>query len=130
MNVNASTVFLFEVAASLAISTLILLRLRHMLRNVGNEVCEQGGRATDFWVAYTELMMLVAPLALIAWFSKAGQYYGVAQLQHSFGVVLTGQFIGLALVGRAVWKSIVRPTPPAPAAPREPRPILANGSPA
>lgn len=127
---NATTIFLAEVAASLAISTVILVRLRHMLRGIGNEACEQGGRTTDFWVAYTELMMLVAPVLLIAWFSKAGQYYGVSQLQASFGVVLTGQFIGLALVGRAVWRSIVRPAAPEPAKAREPVSILANGSPA
>jgi hypothetical protein len=41
--------------------------------------------------------------------------------------VLTGQFIGLALVGRAVWRTLVRPTPPAA---REPISIVANGSPA
>jgi hypothetical protein len=126
--VNAVTVFLAEVAASLVISTVILVRLQHLLRGIGDAVCEQGGRATEFWVAYTQLMMLVAPVLLIAWFSQAGAYGTlVAQLKSSFGVVLTGQFIGLALVGRAVWKSIVRP---APAAPREPVPIVADGSPA
>ena len=123
---NGIPVFLAEVVASVAISALVLTRLQHLLRGLGNQVCEQGGGATEFWVAYTQIMMLVAPVLLIAYFSQAGGYgTTVQQLKASFGVVLTGQFIGLALVGRAVWKLIVRP---APQAPREPVPILANGS--
>ena len=124
---NAVTVFFAEVAASVVISSFILVRLQHLLRSIGNE-CEQGGGATEFWVASTHLMMLVAPVLLIAGFSQAGTYAApVAQLKSSFGVVLSGQFIGLALVGRAVWKTLV---PSKPAAPREPIAILPNGSPA
>jgi hypothetical protein len=125
--VNAETVFFAEVAASIVISTLILVRLQHLLRGIGDQ-CEQGGGATEFWVAYTQIMMVVAPVLLISWFSQAGAHHTpIAQLKSSFGVVLTGQFIGLALVGRAVWKTLVRPAPePA----REPQPILADGSPA
>ena len=124
---NPVTMFFAEVVASLVISSLILARLQHLLRSIGDE-CEQGGGATEFWVAYTQLMMLVAPVLLIAWFSQAGTYGTfVAQLKASFGVVLTGQFIGLALVGRAVWNTLVKPTPPAPRAPIS---ILPDGSPA
>ena len=124
---NAVTVFFAEVAASIVISSVILVRLQHLLRDIGSE-CEQGGGATEFWVAYTQIMMLVAPVLLISWFSQAGTYGTlVAQLKGSFGVVLSGQFIGLALVGRAVWKTLV---PSKPAAPREPVSILPNGSPA
>lgn len=109
---DAVTVFFSEVAASIVISAFILVRLQRLLRGIGTEVCEQGGGATEFWLAYTQLMMLVAPVLLISWFSHAGQHATlVAQLKSSFGVVLSGQFIGLALVGRAVWKSIV-PSPP------------------
>ena len=126
---NGIVVFLAEVAASVTISTFILLRLQHLLRRLGQEACAQGGGSTEFWVAYTQIMMLVAPVLLIAYFSQAGAYgsNSVGQMKASFGVVLTGQFIGLALVGRAVWKLIV---PAAFEAPREPVPILANGSPA
>lgn len=115
---DAVTVFFSEVAASVVISAFILVRLQRLLRGIGATVCEQGGGATEFWLAYTQLMMLVAPVLLISWFSHAGQHATlVAQLKSSFGVVLSGQFIGLALVGRAVWKSIVPSTPIAPKAP-------------
>ena len=120
------TVFFAEVGASVVISTLILVRLQRLLRDIGSE-CDQGGGATEFWVAYTQIMMLVAPVLLIAWFSQAGIYATpVAQLKSSLGVVLAGQFIGLALVGRAVWKTLVPSTP----TPRAPVSILPNGSPA
>jgi hypothetical protein len=124
---NGMNVFFAEVAASIVISLFILVRLQHLLRRIGDQ-CEQGGGSTEFWVAYTQIMMLVAPVLLIAYFSQAGAYgTSVAQIKASFGVVLTGQFIGLALVGRAVWKLIVRPTAEPP---RKPVPILADGSPA
>jgi hypothetical protein len=124
---NGMNVFFAEVAASILISLFILVRLQHLLRRIGDQ-CEQGGGSTEFWVAYTQIMMLVAPVLLIAYFSQAGSYgTSVAQIKASFGVVLTGQFIGLALVGRAVWKLIVRP---AAETPRAPVSILADGSPA
>jgi hypothetical protein len=86
-------------------------------------VCEQGGGSTEFWVAYTQLMMVIAPLLLVALFTHAGQTLTtVQQLKGSLAVVLSGQVLGLVLVGRAVWKSIVRPAPQAPA-PREPIPM-------
>ena len=70
---SAVTVFFAEVAASIVISSFILARLQRLLRDIGSE-CEQGGGATEFWVAYTQIMMLVAPVLLIAWFSQAGTY--------------------------------------------------------
>jgi hypothetical protein len=120
---DAVTVFFAEVAACVAISAFILVRLQRLLRRIGAEVCEQGGGATEFWLAYTQLMMLIAPVLLVSWFSSAGQYSSlVSQLKSSFGVVLSGQFIGLALVGRAVWRSIVRPAPK-PAIPMRATPV-------
>ena len=113
------TVFGLELLASAAVSTVILLRLQALLRDVGLESCERGARgATVFWVAYTQLMMLVAPLLLISLFSHAGTTLDtLGQLKSSIALVLSGQFAGLVLVGRAVWKSIVReaPRPAAPA---------------
>ena len=107
-------VFAVEVIASLAVSTLILVRLQALLRRIGVERCEQGTGATEFWIAYTQLMMVIAPALLVSWFSHAGSHsIVVEQLKSSLGLVLFGQFIGLALVGRAVWNTIVRPPVPA-----------------
>ena len=120
---DSVTVFLAQIAASIAVSLLILSRLQKLLRRIGIEVCEQGGGSTEFWVAYTQLMMVIAPLLLIAIFSHAGHTLSpVEQLQSSLAVVLSGQVAGLVLVGRAVWKSIVRPAP-APQVPNEPIPM-------
>jgi hypothetical protein len=121
--VNGLIVFGLEVAVSLAVSTFILVRLQALLRSIGNDVCERGNRGvTEFWLAYTQLMMVIAPVLFVAWFSHAGRHYDVVeQVKSSLGLVLFGQFAGLVLVGRAVWKSIVRepaakPAAPAPAA--------------
>ena len=114
---DAMHIFFAEIAVCLTISGLILLRLQRLLWRIGRESCEQGGGATEFWVAYTQLMMLIAPLLMVAWFSRAGLNSSlVEQLKGSLGVVLAGEFIGLVLVGRAVWKAIVRPASPPPAA--------------
>jgi len=100
-------VFLGEVAACIAVSSLILVRLQRMLRKVGS-ACERGGASTEFWIAYTQLMMIVAPVLLVAFFSRAGTSYlsVVDQLKSSLSIVLWGQFLGLLLVGRAVWNMI------------------------
>jgi hypothetical protein len=107
------TVFTLEVLLSIAVSATILVRLQSLLRRIGSEACDRASGTTEFWVAYTQLMMLIAPLLLVSWLSHAGQHTGlVQQLKSSLATVLFGQFIGLALVGRAVWKTIVKATAP------------------
>jgi hypothetical protein len=99
-----------EVALCVCVSLLILQRLQRLLRRIGSEVCERGGASTEFWIAYTQLMMIVAPVLLVAYFSRAGQHYSVVeQLKSSLSLILWGQFLGLVLVGRAVWKTINPP---------------------
>ena len=108
---NGAGVFVIEILASLAISTAIVLKLQSVLRRIGAETCNRPG-STEFWIAYTQLMMVIAPLVLLAFFSRAGSMPALsaaAQLQSSVLIVLAGQFIGLALVGRAVWKVMVGP---------------------
>ncbi len=117
--IDSVLLFALEVGACLAMSAIILVRLQRLLRRIGAEVCERGGATTEFWIAYTQLMMVVAPLLLVAFFSRAGAYYlPVQQLQSSLFWILLGQFAGLVLVGRAVWKTI-NPTPAT--APSHPR---------
>lgn len=125
---NAIVVFALEVVVSLAVSVVILVKLQALLHRIGNEVCERGSRgATEFWVAYTQLMMVIAPVLLVALFSGAGKHYVlVEQVKSSLSLVLFGQFAGLVLVGRAVWKTIVREPPSvAPVAPPAPSKALA-----
>lgn len=106
---NGTLVFLGELALSITVSTVIIARLDRLMRRIGVEVCEQGGGATDFWVAYTQLMVFIAPILLVSWLSRAGHISeDVEQLKSSLFIVLVGHFVGLALVGRAVWKTIVR----------------------
>ena len=121
---NSVYVFIAEVSLSLALSVLVLARLQKLLRRVGNEVCERGGFATEFWLAYLQLMMIIAPTLLVAWFSHAGQHYiEVEQLKSSVFVVLIGQFVGLALVGRTGWKA-VRPEPATAPTPLPVKPLV------
>jgi hypothetical protein len=122
---DGTVVFGIEVAASLASSTVILLRLQSLMRRVGDEECERGNRgAIEFWVAYTQLMMVIAPLLLVAALSSAGAHYRLLdQVKSSLALVLVGQAGGLVMVGRAVWNAIMRSRaarPLAPAAPATP----------
>jgi len=99
-----------EVLASLALSALVLARLQGRLRRIGNETCDRE-RGSDFWIAYTQLMMVIAPLLVIAAFSRAGSPVVVSiaqELKSSLLLLLCGQFAGLVLVGRAVWKIVDR----------------------
>jgi hypothetical protein len=109
---NAIIVFVAELALSIAVSAIIIVRLQRLMRRIGTEVCERGGGATDFWVAYTQLMVFIAPVLLVSWLSHAGQIaIPVEQMKSSLTIVLVGHFFGLALVGRAVWKTIVDSAP-------------------
>lgn len=102
----AVSIFLAEVTVCVGVSLAILARLQRMLHKVGS-ACERGGGSTEFWVAYTQLMMIVAPVLLVAFFSRAGQCYSVVdQLKSSLSLVLWGQFLGLVLVGRAAWNML------------------------
>jgi hypothetical protein len=114
-------VFAGELALSIAVSFIIIAKLQRLMRRLGTEVCENGGGSTDFWISYTQLMVFIAPLLLISWLSRAGYSLPlVEQMKSSLSVVLVGHFVGLALVGRAVWKTLVRNAPPAPLALPEP----------
>jgi hypothetical protein len=111
---DAVVVFVAEIVLSIAVSAVIIARLQHLMRRIGAEACEAGGGSTEFWVAYTQLMVFIAPLLLISWLSRAGSIsVPVEQMKSSLFVVLVGHFFGLALVGRAVWKTLVRNSTPA-----------------
>jgi len=104
------TAFGMEVLGSMALSTVVLAKLQGRLQRVGAEVCGRQAGA-EFWVSYTQLMMFIAPLMLIAFFSRAGNPAlagTVEQLKSSLLLLMAGQFAGLVLMGRAVWKSIPR----------------------
>jgi small-conductance mechanosensitive channel len=101
--------FLAQAVLSILLSAAILLRLQSLMRRIGNDVCEEGGRATEFWISYTQLMMVIAPLLFVTWVT--GPALGaplVTQLKSALATVLFGQFVGLVLVGRAVWNAFVR----------------------
>lgn len=124
---NAVAIFGAEVLGTLLISGFIVLRLQGLLRKIGAEACPLGSGNTEFWVTYTQLMMFIAPLILVAFISRADSAAAttaVAQLKSSLLVVLIGQFVGLILVGRAVWKTVVAPANRA----AETRPAAATGS--
>jgi len=111
---NGITTFALEILGSLALSTLVLARLQGRLERAGPEACKRPGGA-DFWVAYTQLMMFIAPLMLIAFLSRAGNAVPlsvVAQMKSSLLLLLAGQFLGLVFMGRAVWKSMPRDATP------------------
>ncbi len=107
---NEIAVFGAEVLASVLVSGFIVVRLQDLLRRMGAEACPRGAGSTEFWVTYTQLMMFIAPLILVAFISRAGsapEMSAVTQIKSSLLIVLVGQFAGLVLVGRAVWKSII-----------------------
>ena len=118
---NGIAVLTLEVIGSIGLSALVLARLQGRLKRIGITDCERTG-GTDFWIAYTQLMMIIAPLLLIAIFSRAGSPVVVSvaqQLKNSLLLLMCGQFAGLALVGRAVWKTLSSGRQAEPAAPGE-----------
>jgi hypothetical protein len=110
VHMSGIALFAAEVLATVMLSWFIMSRLQGMLRQIGSQLCERGAGSAEFWVIYTQLMMFIAPLILVAVVSQAGaELSPVAHLRLSLLVVLSGQFLGLVLVGRTVWVSLTAP---------------------
>ncbi len=115
---NALLLFIFEITLCLGISLALISLLKPFLRDVLTDTCGTAGRA-DFWVMFTQLMLIISPLLVVACFAPTlatNPLNIVHELQKTLFRTLLGDFIALSAIGRVVWKSIS--TSFHPAAPR------------
>jgi len=99
---NEEVVFLSEVGLAAVISLAVIAYLRGILRSMLLELCDQQPQRAEFWVRLLDLMMLIAPVILVMLFGT-NQGGAFVTLRQTLLLVLIGQFISLAVVGRAIW---------------------------
>ena len=105
---QAYTIFLIEMMASTAISLFIIILIRPLLREVLVETCGTQNRA-DFWIMFTQLMLIISPLLIVIFFTHIDDYPDITAVivfKDTLFRSLLGVFIGLLIVGQVIRKSI------------------------
>jgi hypothetical protein len=110
--------FASQIALAALISLAVINYLRRILRAMLLEICDQQPQRAEFWVRLLDMMMLIAPVILVMMFWD-GQDGVAFMLRRTLLLVLIGQFISLAVVGRTIW-GFVQP-------PKLPPQVLAGG---
>ena len=105
---QAFVIFMVEVLLCLTISVVVIRLLRPLLLDVLTDTCGTRKRAA-FWVMFTQLMLVISPLLIVIYFTPVGASVTldpVLVLKDTLFRTLLGEFIGLAMVGQIIWKSI------------------------
>lgn len=106
----SETVLLIGIAGSIFTSSVMWLWLKEPLREVITQLCDKPG-SSDFWSRYTLLMLLIAPLAIVIFFSPDHVVSTVEALRRVFLAILLGHFAAFALVGRSLFNATHRISP-------------------
>ena len=103
-------IFSLQLVIAFTISMFVVALLKPFLKDVLRDACGTEHSAA-FWVRFTQLMMVISPLILVIFFSKAGSGYPVTVshayiLKQTILLTLVGEFIGLSFVGRIIYRAI------------------------
>lgn len=105
---SPALLFILSILLSLSLSLGIIHYLRTNLLHVLASLCP-AGQGTAFWLRFTHLMILVAPLILVVLFSpteRAGTTTALSHIKQVLVLSLGGQFLSLVVLGRGLWKAI------------------------
>ena len=105
---NTLTLFLIEVLLCFGISVAVIWLIKPLLRDVLVETCGTSTRA-EFWVMFTQLMLIISPLLIVIFFAPTEnqQTVNLAEaMQDTLFRSLLGVFVALATIGQVMWKSI------------------------
>ena len=95
---NAFTPLIIAVVVSLLLSTAILLAIAKPLRQLLAQICKEG-QSTSFWVAFTAVMLYVAPLFIAVFWTPIYNTSMVETLRTALESALFGAFAGLVVIG-------------------------------
>ena len=96
------TALLALILLSLAISTLLVRVLTRPLRLILAQLCP-GSDASVFWVAFTNIMLYIAPLMFAIIFTRIPDYpVAVDFLRSALASSLAGAFAALLVIGYQV----------------------------
>ena len=105
---NSGLLFLSEIGLSMTISAFLIFWFTPLLKDVLIETCGKQNRA-DFWVRYTQFMLVISPLLIVVFLSKAPESLSsdmVLLVQETLFHILMGIFIALLAIGKVIWRSI------------------------
>lgn len=99
---NQEALFLSQVLLAVAVSVGVIRYLRGILRAMLLEICDRQPQRAEFWVRMLDMMMLIAPVILVAMFWNEDTTIS-NMLRRTLLLALSGQFISLAVVARTLW---------------------------
>jgi hypothetical protein len=97
-----------EIMLCLGISLVLIWLIKSLLCDILIETCGTQKRA-EFWVMFTQLMLVISPLLLVIYFvptADATTINVAKALKDTLFRTLLGDFIALASIGQVIWKSI------------------------
>lgn len=98
-------VLLISMAGSISTSALMWWWLHGALREMLSQLCDRPG-SMNFWSRYTLLMLLIAPLAVVVFFSPEHQQDTAQFLRRVILAILFGHVAAFALVDRSLFKAV------------------------
>jgi len=107
---NELIVFGIQLGIALSMSLLVLFLIKPFLKDVLVDTCGTEHSAM-FWVRFTQLMMIIAPLVIVIFFAGVDVNQLVLTqpayiLKQTLLQTLLGEFIGLIFVGRIIYRAI------------------------
>jgi len=109
---NAYLLLIVESLISVSVSLAVLYVLSSPLVNSLRRICPDE-QAAVFWLNYTRVMLLIAPLLLVLTVDMFARFSNpLDNLRLTLMAALCGLLVGLHAIGRRLGKFVV--TPPAP----------------
>lgn len=101
------TLFFIEIVLCSSLSMAVILLLKSHLRDVLTESCGTAKRA-DFWVMFAQLMLVIAPMLLVVYFTDIGPgrpTYPPEAIKDTLFSSLLGFFLAVTTIGQVIWRS-------------------------
>lgn len=106
---NGYFLLLVEAATSLTVSLAVLYALSRPLMNVLQRICPDE-QAAAFWLSYTKIMLLIAPLLLVLMADLFADFSDPMDTwRFSLIVALGGILIGLYNIGKRLGQFVAAP---------------------
>lgn len=105
---SSLSLFMIEVSMCFVISISVIALLRPLLREILVDICGTRARA-EFWVMFTQLMLIISPLLLVIYFAPTQDVVDIniaESIKDTLFRSLLGDFIALTVIGQVIWKSI------------------------
>lgn len=103
---NEVSLFFGGIIVSILISLMTMYYLKPAFLRVLEDSCEKG-TGSEFWLRYSFIMLLIAPITLQLFFipGNLAELSSISQIRWMIGLSMSGLMMGLLIVGRSIWKA-------------------------